>query len=77
MDNEPNGFADFCERFYALQEEAKGYGIQSVVCLEESDPFQGDTGTCHQYVGSLSLAIGLVERARFSFLEDTSERRRD
>ena len=75
-EHEANSFGDFLDRFFALQEDAKQYGITSVVCLEEHDPFAKDTGVAPMYVGTLTTAVGLVDRARFAFLKDGDEMKR-
>lgn len=60
---ETNSVEDFNERFFALQEEARSYGISSLVCLNESDRLSNSDYRSVNYCGGLTVCIGLAQVA--------------
>lgn len=69
-----NGFEDFWQRFSDLQDEAKTYGVASIVILHEYDPIAKDTGHFIRYTTGLDLGIGLCEVAKKEMLDATTLR---
>jgi hypothetical protein len=50
----------YAARFYTMQEEAKGYGIQSVVGLLTTDPLTLQDQTHEAFIGSYFAILGLL-----------------
>ena len=62
--NKENSLSDFEERFVALMDEARSYGVDSVVLLHENDPLAEHCTRVSLWRGSSVLAMGLVETMR-------------
>jgi len=60
----PNTIDDFSERFLALQQEAKSYGLVSLVSIMDSDLLSGNEGAWYSYLGGRIAGIGLAECAK-------------
>jgi hypothetical protein len=68
-----NDFEDFCKRFWNLQEDAKSYGIETVVGFHQSDHLGEETLTSTQFCGSKTVAIGMMDVAKHNLLNRESE----
>lgn len=62
----PNSLEDFSDRFDALMEEAKGYGIESACVLLDDNPISGNTGHHSMWNGCAFRALGAVSILRMS-----------
>jgi len=65
-----NSFDDFLQRFVDLQNEAKGYNVQSVVVIVEYDPInECETTACRRTMGP-TYSLGLVKSAEIEFTRE-------
>lgn len=67
---EQNSFDDFLQRFSELQEEAKGYNVQSVIVLVEYDPLgQCEMTACRRTMGP-TYSLGFIKSAEIEFTRE-------
>lgn len=53
---------EWADKFYALQEEAYKYGIESIVAIESTDTFTGMGTFLMSYKGGFTACVGLAGR---------------
>ncbi len=67
---EKNSFDDFLQRFVDLQNEAKGYNVQSVIVLVEYDPInECEMTACRRTMGP-TYTLGLLKSAEIEFTRE-------
>lgn len=67
MDNDLDAFQ---KRFLALQEEARQYGLVSVVVLGENNPLGDSDEVVYQSSGNYAASLGLVTFAQAQMIRD-------
>jgi hypothetical protein len=70
MENDLN---DFIAKFCKLMEEAKSYGLDSVICLSETNLIGEETSTYINYMGNQNACLGLMCKAQQVFLNRCKE----
>ena len=63
-EHEKNSLEDFSERFVALMDEAKAFGIRSLVVINDNDMLSDEETKQAIYRGGWANAIGLSEYAK-------------
>ncbi len=73
MGNKENSFDDFFDRFDALVNEAKKYGIESVVIVMDNDPLKDCTVMRTVRHGHFYGAIGALEQLKHQLLSEEKD----
>ena len=68
-DTVKNSYEDFAQRFDTLAEEAKTYGIASLIVLHDDNPIAVETTTNVRWSGGIPLCLGLAEVAKARLTE--------
>ncbi len=65
MSEEEFGFDDWVRRFEAMQDQAAGFGVASVVLLTTSDPLKQVEHFSHKVRGGRIRAVGMLQQTLF------------
>ena len=72
MPEQEHTFADWRARFEALQNEASGYGITSMVILNQDDPLSRKESVTFTHRGSMMRLLGMLDHTMRAVQKMTS-----